>query len=171
VATGWAVAGVARENRRALVKQTAILAGLAMAADLDLLFGAHSGPTHSIGAAAIAGIVAAIARWPIARTRLAIGLVAFLAWATHPLMDALAPDTSAPYGVMAFWPFSTNYYLTGLSVFMPIWRYPISARAITHDILAIGREILILAPITYIAWKVGKSTEVGKSASGTVAES
>ena len=163
VATGWAVAGVARENRRALVTQMAILAGLAMAADLDLLFGAHSGPTHSLGAAAIAGIVAAIARWPIARTRLTIGLAAFLAWATHPLMDALAPDTSAPYGVMAFWPFSTNYYLTGLSVFMPIWRYPISARAITHDILAVAREILILTPFTYMVWKVGKSVEVGKS--------
>ncbi len=35
-------AGVARESRRALVTQAAILAGLAMAADLDLLVGAHS---------------------------------------------------------------------------------------------------------------------------------
>ena len=79
IATGWAVAGVARESRRALIRQAAILAALAMAADLDLLVGAHSGPTHSIGAAAIAGVVAALARWPIARTRVMIGLVAFLA--------------------------------------------------------------------------------------------
>jgi membrane-bound metal-dependent hydrolase YbcI (DUF457 family) len=154
VATGWAVAGVARESRRALVTQAAILAGLAMAADLDLLVGAHSGPTHSIGAAAIAGLVAALGRWPIARTRVMIGLVACLAWATHPLMDSLAPDTSVPYGVMAFWPVSHQYFLTGLSVFMPIWRYPISARAMTHDILAIAREAVILAPILYVVWKV-----------------
>jgi membrane-bound metal-dependent hydrolase YbcI (DUF457 family) len=157
VATGWAVAGVARDSRRALVTQAVILAGLGMAADLDLLFGAHSGPTHSVGAAAIVGLTAALWRWPIARSRLTIGLVAFLAWATHPLMDSLAQDTSAPFGVMAFWPFSHQYFLTGLSVFMPIWRYPISARAIAHDILAIGREILILAPITYASWKIGKS--------------
>jgi membrane-bound metal-dependent hydrolase YbcI (DUF457 family) len=154
IATGWAVAGVARESRRALATQAAILAGLAMAADLDLLVGAHSGPTHSIGAAAIAGLVAALARWPIARTRVMIGVVAFLAWATHPLMDSLAPDTSLPYGVMAFWPFSHQYFLTGLSVFMPIWRYPVSVRAITHDALAIGREILLLVPAVYLAWTV-----------------
>lgn len=144
--------GVARESRRALATQAAILAGLAMAADLDLLVGAHSGPTHSIGAAAIAGVVAALARWPIARTRVTIGLVACLAWATHPLMDSLAPDTSVPYGVMAFWPFSHQYFLTGLSVFMPIWRNPMSERAITHDILAIGREVLLLVPAVYLAW-------------------
>jgi membrane-bound metal-dependent hydrolase YbcI (DUF457 family) len=123
-----------------------------MAADLDLLVGAHSGPTHSIGAAAIAGLVAALARWPIARSRVMIGVVAFLAWATHPLMDSLAPDTSLPYGVMAFWPFSHQYFLTGLSVFMPIWRYPVSARAITHDILAIGRELLLLGPVVFLVW-------------------
>ena len=169
VATGWSVAGVARENRRALVTQAAILASLAMAADLDLLVGAHSGPTHSVGAAAIAGALAAWARWPIARTRGTIFIAAFLAWATHPLMDSLSPDATAPFGVMAFWPFTTHYYLTGLSVFMSIWRYPVSARAITHDILAIAREILLLAPITYVAWKVGKSTEVGKSRSGGLA--
>ena len=162
IATGWAVAGVARESRRALVTQAAILAGLAMAADLDLLVGAHSGPTHSIGAAAIAGVVAAAARWPIARTRVRIGLVAFLVWATHPLMDSLAPDTSVPYGVMAFWPFSHQYFLTGLSVFMPIWRYPVSARAITHDILAIAWEILLLVPVVYLVGRPGPS-EVRRS--------
>jgi hypothetical protein len=53
---------------------------------------------------------------------------------------------------MAFWPFSHQYFLTGLSVFMPIWRYPVSARAITHDILAIGREILLLGPAVVLAW-------------------
>ena len=154
IATGWAVAGVSQDSRRARVTQAGIFAALAMAADLDLLVGAHSGPTHSVGAAAIAGVAAALWRWPIARSRLTIGLVAFLAWATHPLMDALAPDTSAPYGVMAFWPISHQYFLTGLSVFMPIWRYPISARAITHDILAIAREILILGPIVFVTWKL-----------------
>jgi hypothetical protein len=140
------------------VTQAAMFAGLAMAADLDLLVGAHSGPTHSVGAAAIAAAAAAIWRWPIAATRGRIALAAFLAWATHPLMDALAPDTSVPYGVMAFWPVSHQYYLSGLSVFMPIWRYPMSARAITHDILAIGREILLLAPATYAVWRLRRAT-------------
>jgi inner membrane protein len=82
-----------------------------------------------------------------------IGVAAFLVWATHPLLDALAGDTSVPYGVMAFWPISHQYFQTGLSVFMPIWRYPVSARAITHDLVAIGREIVMLAPVVYLTWR------------------
>jgi hypothetical protein len=54
---------------------------------------------------------------------------------------------------MAFWPISHQYFQTGLSVFMPIWRYPVSARAITHDLVAIGREIVMLAPVVYLTWR------------------
>jgi len=153
IATGWAVAGVARESRRALATQAAILAGLAMAADLDLLVGAHSGPTHSIGAAAIAGLVAALARWPIARTRVMIGVVAFLAWATHPLMDSLAPDTSLPYGVMAFWPFSTAFVQTGWQVFLPISRAYTAPGFAGRILVAVAREVAILGSLTLIVWR------------------
>jgi membrane-bound metal-dependent hydrolase YbcI (DUF457 family) len=157
IAAGWAVAGPMRSDRRAALTQAAILAALGAGADLDLLIGRHSGETHSLGAAAIVAAFAAWRRWPIASSRTMIGLAAFAAWATHPLLDSLAPDYSAPFGVMAFWPISSQYYLTGWTVFMAIWRAPGTLRAVTHDVVAIIRELAILLPITYGIWKVRKS--------------
>jgi len=133
-----------------------------MGADLDLLIHWHSGPTHSLGAAAIAAGAAALWRWPIARTRWLIAAAACAAWATHPLLDSLAPDTSPPIGVMAFWPLTSQYFITGLDVFMPIWRAPGNLKAIAHDIVAVVREIAILAPIVYLTWKTGRTVNVEK---------
>ncbi len=152
LAAGWIVAGVSRGDRRDQITQAAWLASFGMAADLDLLIHWHSGPTHSLGAAALAGIAAAIGRVPIAKNRSLIAAAAFAAWATHPLLDALALDTSPPIGVMAFWPVSHQYFITGLSVFMPIWRDPGSLRAVIHDILAVARELVILAPVALLAY-------------------
>ncbi|HUL72238.1 MAG TPA: metal-dependent hydrolase [Vicinamibacterales bacterium] len=154
IAAGWSVAGPIRGDRRAAFVQSAIFAALGAGADLDLLIGRHSGETHSLGAAAIVAALAAWRRWPIASTRAVIFLAAFAAWATHPLLDSLAPDYSAPFGVMAFWPLSHQYFISGLSVFMPIWRSPGNLKAVTHDVVAVAREIAILLPIVYATWKV-----------------
>lgn len=146
VAAGWAVAPPSAPRSR-LILQITVLAVLAAAPDLDLLIGRHSGETHSIGAAVIVATVAAWRRWPLAETRWRIWIAAWLAWSSHPLLDALSPDTSAPIGVMAFWPFSHAYVQTGLSVFAPIWRFPVTVREIRHDLLAAVRELAILGPV------------------------
>ncbi len=163
-AAGWAVT-VPGATRRQRVVQTALFAGLAMAPDLDLLFGRHSGETHSIGAAALAATVAALWRWPLAHSRRRIWLAAWLAWSTHPLLDALSPDNSPPIGVMAFWPLSRAYLQTGLAIFEPIWRFPFTARMIRHDVLATLREIAILAPIAALVWtwRTRLSARTGRS--------
>ncbi len=163
-AAGWAVAAPTADRRGRLV-QAAILAGLAMAPDLDLLVGRHSGVTHSLGAAALAATVAAWWRWPLADRRWQIWLAAWVAWSTHPLLDALSPDHSAPIGVMAFWPLSHSYFQTGLAVFAPIWRDPLTANAIRHDIAATTREVLILAPIAWAiwTWRAGVSRRTRRS--------
>jgi membrane-bound metal-dependent hydrolase YbcI (DUF457 family) len=168
IAAGWSAGGVARGDRRQLFTQVGILAMLGMAADLDLLIDWHSGPTHSVGAAAIAAIVAALWRWPIARTRWLIAAAAFAAWATHPLLDSLAPDTSPPIGVMAFWPLTTQYFISGLDVFMPIWRAPGNLKAVSHDIVAVLREVAILGPVVYVIWKTGRTVKVERSGSREV---
>ena len=141
IAAGWVVARPAAPGR-ALSVQTAALAMLGMAADLDLLVNRHSGETHSLGAAVVGASIAAWWRWPIARERWRIWLAAFAAWATHPLLDSLSPDTSPPIGIMAFWPVSSSYVQTGLAVFDPIWRRFWVPGAIRHDMLAVMREIL-----------------------------
>jgi membrane-bound metal-dependent hydrolase YbcI (DUF457 family) len=153
IAAGWGVTPPA-EGRRALVIQTALLAALGAAPDLDLLVGRHRYETHSIGAAVIAGSIAALSRWPIAPTRGRIFWAATLAWATHPLLDMLAPDHWPPIGVMAFWPFSRGFYITGLEWFLPIgreWQLPAT---IALDARAAFRELLILVPIVALVWWV-----------------
>ena len=156
VVAGWIVARPP-EARRRLIIQVTILGALAAAPDLDLIVGRHSGETHSIGAAAIVASIAAWRRWPIAEGgRWRIWLAAWLAWSSHPLLDALSPDNSPPIGVMALWPFSREYMQTGLGVFAPIWRYPITAREIRHDLLAVVREGAILLPMLAAMWWWGR---------------
>jgi membrane-bound metal-dependent hydrolase YbcI (DUF457 family) len=151
IAAGWAIARPAARPR-ALVIQTAGLAVLGMAADLDLLVGRHSMETHSLGAAAIVASVAAWWRWPLAEGRWRIWLAAFAAWATHPLLDSLAPDKLPPIGIMAFWPISSKYFNTGLSVFAPISRRAWFAGFFRKNALPVVREILILAPVAWVVW-------------------
>ena len=151
IAAGWAIAGPA-PSARARWTQGAIFAAVGAAPDLDLLIHRHSAEVHSIGAALIVGVVASLMRWPVARTRIAIGLAVFAAWATHPLLDALAEDSSPPIGVMAFWPISTRYYKAGFEIFSSIYRDWRSPGIITHNVAAIAREVLLLLPIVLIVW-------------------
>jgi membrane-bound metal-dependent hydrolase YbcI (DUF457 family) len=121
IAVGLGVAGPAPDAAAAW-RRIAILAAIGMAPDLDLLIGRHSRETHSLGAAAIVASLAAALRWPVATSRLRIWCTVALAWLSHPLLDALALDTSPPLGVMALWPFTRTHYQTGLSLFGPIAR-------------------------------------------------
>jgi hypothetical protein len=165
MSAGWLIARPA-PPRRGLLVQAAILAVLGAAADIDLLWGRHSAETHSLGAAALVAGVAAWRLWPIASTRWRIGLAAFAAWATHPLLDSLAVDTSPPIGIMAFWPASRGYFQTGLSVFGPIDRHPGLAHFIARNSPAVVREIVILLPVTALIywWRRSRKTPARSSA-------
>jgi membrane-bound metal-dependent hydrolase YbcI (DUF457 family) len=96
---------------------------LANAADLDFVPGLvagdpdlwHRGFTHTLGAALLVTIVAALVarvvrggRWP------AVGrLAAFVgaAYGSHLLLDYVSADVVAPHGARFLWPFSDAYYL------------------------------------------------------------
>lgn len=122
-----------------------------MAADLDLLVGAHSGPSHGIGAAVLVGVVG----WLILRSaharRSAIAACAIaLAYASHTLLDWLGTDWSPPIGIMALWPFSQAYYESPWHVFMAISRRYWLPEFWTFNLLALGRELLILVPLGFI---------------------
>lgn len=151
LAAGWGIAGLASVGRERWT-QVAILLAIGIAPDLDLLWDRHSRETHSIGAAVIVATVAAWQRWPVASTRLRIWLAVCAAWLAHPLLDALALDTSVPLGVMAFWPFSQEHYQTGLSVFGPISRRYWLDTFWPTNLTSIAREIAILAPIAAAIW-------------------
>ena len=151
IAAGWIVAPPKRD-RGAMLRRAAVYAGIAASPDLDLLVGAHSGPTHGIGAALIAGAVA----WLFLRSRglpdagrLALAIA--VACASHTLLDWLGTDTSPPIGIMALWPFSRAYYESPLHIFMAISRrYWFPEEFWGHNLRALARELLILMPIVGI---------------------
>jgi len=128
---------------------TAALAGLGIAPDLDFLVGLHSRQSHSLGAALLAGLVAAVlargarARWAMAATA---------AWASHALLDWLGDDSTPPIGVMALWPFSDAFYQSDVRWFLAIWRRSDAAGFWTHNLTAIAWELALLGPVVAALW-------------------
>jgi hypothetical protein len=155
-----------------------------MLPDLDLLIGLHSGPTHGLGSALIIGL--AVLACGLTRdgaralSRLSgegsptsleaggafrFGAAAALAYATHPLLDWMGTDTTPPIGVMLFWPFDSGYYQSDLYVFMAISRRPWLPGFWAHNLTAVAREVLILAPIVAAVW-LARRPRVSEAESG-----
>jgi hypothetical protein len=147
VAAGWVVDPPPRQDTRAAIQRTLTFSALGMSPDLDLLFGAHSGPTHGLGAAVLVGFVAwlclrALGRGGGGTMASACGL----AYASHTLLDWLGTDSSPPIGIMALWPVGRDYYESHLHVFMAISRRYWLPEFWTYNLRALVRELAILLP-------------------------
>jgi inner membrane protein len=158
MAAGWLVDPPRHRDARGTFGRAAVFALAGMVPDADLVFGAHSGPTHGLGAAVIAGAAAwvcgagslmrgrkttAAGRVPAVRVALAVAA----AYASHILLDWLGNDTSAPIGIMALWPVSHGYYESRLHVFMAISRRYWLPEFWTYNLRALVRELVILVPL------------------------
>lgn len=150
VAAGWTVA-----PRRPQWRETVLFGVLGLAPDLDLLAGTHSTYTHSLGAAATVGLLAALVR-PSARRhwsaagRLAFGLACAAAYSSHILLDWLGTDRTAPIGVMALWPWSWAFYQSELHLFHGISRRYWLPSFWATNLVAALREVLILGPLALV---------------------
>jgi inner membrane protein len=163
LAVGWLVAGrrgtgpLIRHPRVAgrrwwqgrIVRQGALFAALGMLADVDFLFGTHNTYTHSIGAALIVGLAAGVLA---SGRRLSGGLTAGAAYGSHLLLDWLGDDRSPPIGIMALWPFSGDFYQSPVPIFMGISRRYWRDDFLTHNALAVVREIATLGPVLVLVW-------------------
>lgn len=119
-----------------------MFAALGMVPDLDLLFPIeHRTISHSVTAAVVAGLVAAVLT---GRGR--IGLAASGAYATHVLLDWLGSDTTPPIGIMALWPVSRAYYESRLHLFYAVSRRFPTREFWVQNTRALLRELLILGP-------------------------
>jgi inner membrane protein len=124
--------------------------GAAVAPDLDILVHHHRSYTHSVGAAIVVGLFA----WLVARNW-RVALTIAVAYSTHILLDWLGQDTAPPFGVLALWPFSSQYYISGADLFAGVSRrYWKPDEFIVGNLKAVGLEILVLAPIAMLAWYV-----------------
>jgi len=162
VAAGWFVDPPAARDARGALRRAAIFAVAATAPDLDLLVGAHSGPTHGLGAAAIVGALVWI--WGRGRggPRTAPAAVA-VAYASHTLLDWLGSDTSAPIGIMALWPISRDYYESRLHVFMAISRRYWLPDFWSYNLRALARELVILVPLVAAVIVFRRSRPAGRA--------
>lgn len=136
---------------------TVACACLAAAPDLDLFLGwrFHRTVTHSLGAALTVTVVAALyAAWrrkPVAYTSLTCGA----AYATHILLDWLGADPTPPYGIMALWPFSHRWFISGWSLFDAVSRrYWLPHEFLWGNLLNAGWEVLVLGPVLLVLWLV-----------------
>ena len=142
----------------------ALFAALGATPDIDFLLPLpHRGPTHSLGSTVLVFVVA----WPLiawwsprsARTRstLRLALAAAVAWGSHTLLDWLGADSSTPQGVMALWPLTTSYYVSGLDVFYNISRRYWLPEFWRHNAIAVLYELVILGPLASVAswWRRG----------------
>jgi membrane-bound metal-dependent hydrolase YbcI (DUF457 family) len=149
---GCAIAACARPR---LKPGILIFAGVAAnAADLDFIPGwligdagrYHHTGSHSLAAALLFGVLAAlIARcWRPTRGAVSLGALGALAYASHPLLDALSMDTGFPYGCPLLWPFSEHYFIAPRALFQDVYRGDWIILLGAHNRGALGRELGIL---------------------------
>lgn len=139
-------------------------------ADLDLLLPLqHRGPSHSIAMAVLMLAVAYVVGRTLRRDGMgptpgAVALGIGSAYVSHVLLDWLGSDTASPRGVMAFWPFSHAFHISGLDLFDRIERRYWRPDFWERNAIALLREIVILGPVTWLAQRIGGT---GRPGSGT----
>jgi membrane-bound metal-dependent hydrolase YbcI (DUF457 family) len=144
---------------------TLICAALGAAPDLDLAFAAHRTMTHSFTAvmavAVVAAAIAAGAGRPIAR----VTLTCAAAYGSHLLLDWLGADFYPPRGLQLLWPFSDEWYISGLDIFRQTARLRIFTRGpMLTNVRAIVQELAILGPIVAALWLVRVKALAGLAA-------
>ena len=121
--------------------------------DIDFLWGRHSAETHSVGFAALVGIaVFAVAKMLRDAGAARLGWAAALAVGSHVLFDWLGSDDFPPLGVMALWPISSEFSFAHAYVFDTISRRYALANFWPHNIAAVMKEIVMLAPVAGVLY-------------------
>lgn len=151
LAAGWLIAGAGAPPRSSgagsaeLRKRAVLFMALAIAPDFDLFFGSHRTYTHSVGSILIVWLAAlAVSR------HVPLATACAASWGTHVLFDWLSADSSLPLGIMALWPFSTEFYQSPVAIFMAISRRYWLPGFWAHNGTAVLREVLILAPMVWV---------------------
>ncbi|MEK6813497.1 MAG: metal-dependent hydrolase [Nitrospirota bacterium] len=128
----------------------------------------HQGITHSIGFAATAGLAFGF----FFRKRgipLSLGWPFFAALTyAHVLLDSLGDDTFPPIGVMLLWPFSSERFLSPVSLFPGVKKGSLADLWDPHNLVEFGLEAGIFLPLIGAVWlwKSGRLKGVSRAKLG-----
>ena len=145
---GAAIGRAITPHERTVIVACAVLA---VAPDLDLILPqAHRTWTHSFVAVAIVTIVAIAVTGKVKHSA-----ALALAFASHLLLDWLAVDPTPPHGIQLLWPFSNDWYISGLDIFRGTARRNLfTARTTWINATAIAQEVAILGPVAWVTWRL-----------------
>jgi inner membrane protein len=168
------VAGSSVKSRTPILFWACLL--IAIAPDFDFIPGIlhgqpnlyHQGLSHSLGAALVVSLAAALivgkgALWKN-------WSLLFVAYVSHLALDFFAPDGRPPYGQPLLWPISSTYYLAPLPLQI-LWgvRHAKATSAGTSEwisgilqpqnLRAIGIEVLVTLPMVLLA-RIASSRKV-----------
>ena len=146
------------------------LALVACVPDLDVIPGLfvgklgqfHHGITHSFAAAVIFSAITWLLFRPLGERSLKLGILVFVLYASHVVLDYFTMDTGAPYGVPLYWPLSHDTYQSPWAL-LPNVQHTRAPLFSAHNFLLMVREGVIFLPLvgfiralkhSQIAWRV-----------------
>ena len=122
----------------------------------------HTLWTHTLGAALI---VTSFTAWLFARK---YGMfwryfaLLFALYYSHVVLDFFNNDTRFPYGIMAFWPLSSTFFMSPLPVFESIEKSSdagnfIASIMVMHNFTAAVKEFLVMTPVVGLSFFLKRS--------------
>jgi membrane-bound metal-dependent hydrolase YbcI (DUF457 family) len=133
--------------------------GVSLFPDLDFAITPFAGRsyhhyfTHSLGFAALFAIAVYLLARVLKRSRpFREASILTAVYLSHILLDFLGKDTTTPFGVQLFWPFSDVFYISSISIFDEVWRGSLGKLFGWHNWWTMAREVLIMAPVTAFLW-------------------
>lgn len=129
--------------------------------DLDFAIGPFAGRSyhhyfsHSLGFAALFAVAAYLLARAAARAQpLRDAAILLAVYLSHIFLDLLAKDTSPPFGVQLFWPFSDTFIISPLLIFDDIWRGTLTKLFGPHNWWSVAREVAVLGPVCLaVRWR------------------
>ncbi len=139
--------------------------------DLDFLLGAlegdinkyHHGVTHTLGFSVFLALIVALFLRIKKREKVLFSFfLTFLLVFSHVALDLFAQDTSPPYGVMLFWPFTGQYFVS-FPLFLLISRGSSWLSIFNYtNVGALLRELIIFLPLVAIIYFLRVSIRTNK---------
>jgi inner membrane protein len=126
----------------------------------------HQGLSHSLSFALVLSAIGATLFGRIGRNYGSVFLLFALAYTSHLVVDLFGPDGRIPYGIPLFWPLSSEYFQSPVTVFMVVRHAAVTDAGTAawirgvfswHNVWAVGLEVLLLGPLALVAHRLSRA--------------